>query len=224
RAAPAPDQSRRADHRVRRREARGARAPGRRQRSVDPGGLVALRPEARAGRTDRGRRRRRCGVGGGRHERGAPPRTARRDPAQHSRGRARARGAQRPLRDDCAPEPGRGKVTAPGAGAGPCVRPRVRLGAVTYLNARPLVYGLDTRPEFDIRYDIPSECAQLLHAHDTDLGLIPSIEYLRGPRDYALVPGPAVISKGPVASVALFTAREPRDIRSAAMDCGSRTS
>ena len=39
-----------------------------------------------------------------------------------------------------------------------------------------------------------------------------------------LVPGPAVISKGPVASVALFTAREPRDIRTVAMDSSSRTS
>ena len=80
---------------------------------------------------------------------------------------------------------------------------RVRLGAVGYLNARPLVYGLEALPQFDVRYDIPSECARLLHAHDTDLGLIPSIEYLRGSSPYTLVPGPAVTSKGPVASVAL---------------------
>jgi chorismate dehydratase len=115
-------------------------------------------------------------------------------------------------------------VTASGAGADARVRPRVRLGAVGYLNARPLVYGLDALPRFDIRYDIPSECARLLHAHETDLGLVPSIEYLRGPRPYVLVPGPAVISKGAVASVALFTARDPRDIRSVAMDSSSRTS
>jgi chorismate dehydratase len=115
-------------------------------------------------------------------------------------------------------------VTAPSAGADLRVRSRVRLGAVGYLNARPLVYGLDALPQFDIRYDIPSECARLLHAHETDLGLIPSIEYLRGPSPYVLVPGPAVVSNGPVASVALFTAREPRDIRTVAMDSSSRTS
>ena len=101
---------------------------------------------------------------------------------------------------------------------------RVRLGAVGYLNARPLVYGLEALPQFEVRYDIPSECARLLHAHDTDLGLIPSIEYLRGPRPYTLVPGPAVTSNGPVASVAIFTRRDPRDIRSIAMDSSSRTS
>jgi chorismate dehydratase len=101
---------------------------------------------------------------------------------------------------------------------------RVRLGAVGYLNARPLVYGLEQQPRFDLRYDIPSECARLLHAHTIDVGLIPSIEYLRGPQPYVFVPGPAVTSRGPVASVAIYTRVEPRDIRSIAMDTSSRTS
>jgi chorismate dehydratase len=101
---------------------------------------------------------------------------------------------------------------------------RVRLGAVGYLNARPLVYGLDAHADFDVRYDIPSECARLLHAHETDLGLIPSIEYLRGPRPYLLVPGSAVTSTGPVASVAIYSRREPTDVRTMAMDSSSRTS
>ena len=100
----------------------------------------------------------------------------------------------------------------------------IRLGAVGYLNARPLVYGLDRQPRFELRYDIPSECARLLHAHAIDVGLIPSIEYLRGPGPYAFVPGPAVTSRGPVASVAIYTRVEPRDIRSIAMDTSSRTS
>jgi chorismate dehydratase len=101
---------------------------------------------------------------------------------------------------------------------------RVRLGAVGYLNARPLVYGLERQPRFELRYDVPSECARLLHAHAIDVGLIPSIEYLRGPQPYAFVPGPAVTSRGPVASVAIYTRVEPRDIRSIAMDTSSRTS
>src|SRR4029077_15378258 len=59
---------------------------------------------------------------------------------------------------------------------------------------------------------------------DIDLGLIPSIEYLRGPRSYGIVPDLAVASRGPVASVALYTRTEPRDIRSIALDTTSRTS
>jgi chorismate dehydratase len=101
---------------------------------------------------------------------------------------------------------------------------RVRLGAVGYLNARPLVYGLERQPRFDLRYDVPSECARLLHAGAIDVGLIPSIEYLRGAVPYALVPGAAVTSRGPVASVAIYTRRDPRDIRTIAMDSSSRTS
>ena len=100
----------------------------------------------------------------------------------------------------------------------------VRLGAVGYLNARPLVYGLERQPRFALRYDIPSECARLLHGRAIDVGLIPSIEYLRGPQPYLFVPGPAVTSRGPVASVAIYTRVEPSDIRTIAMDTSSRTS
>jgi chorismate dehydratase len=99
----------------------------------------------------------------------------------------------------------------------------VRIGAVGYLNARPLVYGLDRLPRFDVRYDIPSECARLLHEESTDVGLIPSIEYLRG-GPYRIVPDLAIASRGPVASVAIFTTKPMRDVRSIAMDTGSRTS
>ncbi len=101
---------------------------------------------------------------------------------------------------------------------------RVRLGAVAYLNARPLVYGLEQDPQFELRYDIPSKCARLLHAREIDLGLIPSIEYLRGPCAYSFVPGPAVTSRGAVASVAVYARKDPHDIRTIAMDTSSRTS
>jgi len=94
---------------------------------------------------------------------------------------------------------------------------------VGYLNARPLVYGLDRQPRFHLRYDVPSECARLLHAGAIDLGLIPSIEYLRGGR-YAIVPDLAIASDGPVASVAIFTTRPIADVRSIALDTSSRTS
>jgi hypothetical protein len=99
----------------------------------------------------------------------------------------------------------------------------VRLGAVGYLNARPLVYGLDLVPRFDVRHDVPSECARLLHDETIDVGLIPSIEYLRG-GPYRIVPDLAIVSRGPVASVALYTTKPMGDVRSIAMDTSSRTS
>jgi chorismate dehydratase len=100
---------------------------------------------------------------------------------------------------------------------------QVRVGAVGYLNARPLVYGLDRQPRFDVRFDVPSACARLLHAGAIDIGLIPSIEYLRG-GPYAIVPDLAIASRGPVASVAIYTTRPMAEVRSIAMDTSSRTS
>jgi chorismate dehydratase len=99
----------------------------------------------------------------------------------------------------------------------------VRVGAVGYLNARPLVYGLDRSLRFLLRFDVPSTCAALLHEGAVDIGLIPSIEYLRG-GPYSIVPDLAIASRGPVASVTLFTTRPMSDVRSIAMDISSRTS
>lgn len=99
----------------------------------------------------------------------------------------------------------------------------IRVGVVEYLNARPLVHGLDARPElFSLRYDVPARCAALLHDGSVDLALLPAIEYLRRP-DYRVVPDIAVASTGPVASVALFTTRPTAAIRSIAIDSSSRT-
>jgi predicted solute-binding protein len=106
--------------------------------------------------------------------------------------------------------------------AGP--RAPVRAGAVSFLNARPLTWALDRQPDrWRVRYDLPSVCARLLHDGEVDLGLIPSIEYLERP-DYRFVPGVGIGSKGPIASVAIFTRRETGDIRSIALDTSSRTS
>ena len=103
---------------------------------------------------------------------------------------------------------------------------RARLGAVSYLNSRPLVWGLERSPRFVVRYDVPSRCAELLHEGAIDVGLIPSIEYLRGPArtPYSIVPDVSLASRGAVASVALYTSRPIAEVRSIAMDASSRTS
>jgi chorismate dehydratase len=99
----------------------------------------------------------------------------------------------------------------------------LRLGAVSYLNTKPLVYGLDAFPDqFDVRFDVPSTCATLLHEGKVDLGLIPAIEYLRG--DYRIVPDVSIASDGAVATVAIFTRKPMPQVRTIALDLNSRTS
>lgn len=101
--------------------------------------------------------------------------------------------------------------------------PSLRIGAVSYLNTKPLVYGLDRYPDqFDVRFDVPAKCAELLHEGRVDLGLIPAIEYLRG--TYAIVPGVSIASDGDVATVAVFTRKPIEQVETIALDLSSRTS
>ena len=100
----------------------------------------------------------------------------------------------------------------------------VRLGAVDYLNVRPLVHGLDARRDLvTLRFDAPSVCARLLDAGEIDLGMVPSITYLNRPGD-CIVPGVCIGSDGPVDSVALFLRRPLREVKTLAVDTSSRTS
>jgi chorismate dehydratase len=108
-------------------------------------------------------------------------------------------------------------------GAAPA-SPVVRLGGVDYLNVRPLVHGLEAhRARVSLRFDVPSVCARLLAEGQIDLGMVPSITHLDRPDD-AIVPGVCIGSDGPVASVAIFTRRPIREVRSVALDTSSRTS
>jgi chorismate dehydratase len=104
------------------------------------------------------------------------------------------------------------------------VKRPVRLGAVSYLNVRPLVHGLDARPDLvTLRFDVPSVCASLLAEGAIDLGMVPSISYLDRPAD-KVVPGVCIGSEGAVASVALFSTKPVQEIQSIAVDTSSRTS
>ena len=65
----------------------------------------------------------------------------------------------------------------------------LRVGAVSYLNAKPLYYRLEEfAPDVRLTMDYPSVLAEKLANGELDVALIPSIEYLRG-TDYEILPG-----------------------------------
>lgn len=100
----------------------------------------------------------------------------------------------------------------------------LRIGAVNYLNTKPLIHDLtELAPDAELVLDVPSRLADLLADGRLDVGLIPAIEYFRA-GNYSIVPGLCIGSRGPVLSVTLFSRRPCRDIRSVALDAGSRTS
>jgi chorismate dehydratase len=101
---------------------------------------------------------------------------------------------------------------------------RVRIGAVSYLNSKPLVYELEhLAPQARIEYDVPSRLARRLEDGELDVALIPSIEYLRRP-EYSIVTDACIVCRGPVLSVRLFFRVPPPQVRTLALDEGSRSS
>ncbi len=100
----------------------------------------------------------------------------------------------------------------------------LRLGAVRYLNTKPLVYGLpDRADDLQLCYDLPSRLADRLAAGELDIALIPSIEVFHNPQ-YTIVSDACIACRGPVWSVKLFSRVPLASIRTLALDEGSRTS
>ena len=100
----------------------------------------------------------------------------------------------------------------------------VRIGAVSYLNSKPLVEDLSgLLPTADVSLDYPSHLADDLAAGRIDVGLIPSVEAFRDP-DYEILSDACVATRGPVHSVKLYSRVHPGFIKTLALDEGSRTS
>jgi len=97
-----------------------------------------------------------------------------------------------------------------------------QVGAVQYLNTKPLVHGL-TGFGFDVSYDLPSRLADQLADGRLDVALIPSIELFRG-NDYRVISDACIGCCGPVMSVKLFFRTSPARVVRLAVDEGSRTS
>jgi chorismate dehydratase len=102
----------------------------------------------------------------------------------------------------------------------------IRIGAVSYLNAKPLYHGLcEFAPNVRLSMDVPSRIAEQLADGDLDVALIPSVEYLRGAsRGYEIIPGFAIAARGAVRSVKLFSRVPWERVERLALDAGSRTS
>ena len=101
---------------------------------------------------------------------------------------------------------------------------KFRVGAVSYLNARPLVFALPRFiPEAELVVDFPSRLARGLEQGRFDVALIPSIEYLR--QAGLRIASDAVIAcDGPVLSVKLYGRVQVERVATLALDEGSRTS
>lgn len=93
----------------------------------------------------------------------------------------------------------------------------LRIGCVPYLNAKPLLEGLD-----GVVLKPPADLVGELTKGKLDVALLPVIEILRRKLDH--VPGVAIASPGRVDSVRLWHAVPIPDVKVLALDRNSRTS
>ncbi len=101
----------------------------------------------------------------------------------------------------------------------------LRVSLVDFLNARLLTWGVlhDPPSDVEVSRDVPSVCAAKLASGETDVGLIPSIEYQRIP-GLKVVPGLGIAASSEVRSVLLVSSVSREKIGSVDLDPASRTS
>ncbi len=108
--------------------------------------------------------------------------------------------------------------------ASPAAYNKLRIGAVSYLNTKPLVAGLPALlPEADLVFDYPSRLADALATAALDIALVPSIARAYH-ADWQIVSDACIGCRGPVLSVKLMFRVPPDRVRRLALDEASQTS
>lgn len=100
-----------------------------------------------------------------------------------------------------------------------------RVGAVSYFNTLPLVWGMLHGPERErvqLSFSLPSKCAEEVECGEIEIGLVPVAEIAR--QKLEVVPGVGISCRGAVRSILLISRVPWRHVRTLAADCGSRTS
>ena len=100
---------------------------------------------------------------------------------------------------------------------------KLRVGSVSYLNAKPLIYGLEEAADVDLRLEVPSRLIAGLREKRFDIALLPVIDYQRL-EGLCLVPSGGIGCDGPTLTVRIFSKKPIEQIRTLACDTDSHTS
>lgn len=98
-----------------------------------------------------------------------------------------------------------------------------RIGAVSYLNAKPLIHGLDEQADLDVQLDVPAKLLDGLRSARFDIALLPVIDYQRLP-GLRIVPAGGIGCDGPTLTVRIFSPVPIEQIQTLAVDTESHTS
>lgn len=103
---------------------------------------------------------------------------------------------------------------------------KIRVGAVSYLNTKPLLYGIRqsaVMEDIDLTIEYPARIASLLLEDKIDVGLVP-VAIIPKMKEYHINGAFCIGSNGPVASVCLFSEVPIERVEKVLLDYQSRTS
>jgi chorismate dehydratase len=103
---------------------------------------------------------------------------------------------------------------------------KIKVGAVNYLNTKPLIYGFEQgmmKDEVELILDYPAAIAEKLLNNEIDIGLVP-IAILPKLHPHYIVGEYGIACNGEVASVCLFSEVPLQEIETILLDYQSRTS
>src|SRR5690349_15323332 len=104
------------------------------------------------------------------------------------------------------------------------VAPRaVRVGSVSFLNAKPLIYGLEDDPRVELALEVPSKLLDGLRRGRYDVALLPVIDYQRMDGLRMLTAG-GICCDGATLTVRIFSPVPVSQITTLACDTDSHTS
>ena len=102
-----------------------------------------------------------------------------------------------------------------------------KVGAVSYLNTKPLLYGIlrsaEVMRHLELTIDYPSRIAQDLIDGDSDMGLVP-VATIPRLKEYHINGRYCIGAEGEVASVCLFSEVPMEQVQTVLLDYQSRTS
>jgi chorismate dehydratase len=103
---------------------------------------------------------------------------------------------------------------------------KIKVGAVSYLNTKPLIYGFENGmmpDEIELLFDFPANIARQLLNDQIDVGLVP-VAALPAMQEFHIISDYCIGCDGAVASVCLFSDVPLQDIKTILLDYQSRTS
>jgi chorismate dehydratase len=99
----------------------------------------------------------------------------------------------------------------------------VAVGSVSYLNARPLIWGLENLDDVRLSLDVPARLLDALRDGRCDVALLPVIDYQRMP-GLRIVPAGGIGCDGPTLTVRIFSQQPIERTTRLACDPESHTS